>query len=66
MADSNAGVLLVEDHPDDAGFTVRALRKATPALNIVRVDESVKAFIYLFDETAQPATLESPALCCSI
>jgi two-component system, response regulator len=41
-------VLLVEDNPDDAEFTLRALRKANVALNIVLVDNGVKALDFVF------------------
>ena len=41
-------MLLVEDNPDDAEFTLRALRKANVALNIVLVDNGVKALDFVF------------------
>ena len=42
------GVLLVEDNPDDAEFTLRALRKANVTLNVVLVDNGVKALEFVF------------------
>jgi len=42
------GVLLVEDNPDDAEFTLRALRKANVSLNVVLVDNGVKALEFVF------------------
>lgn len=41
-------VLLVEDNPDDAGFTLRALRKANVALRIAVAEDGVAALDFLF------------------
>lgn len=41
-------VLLVEDDPDDAEFTLRAIRKINVGLRIVRVEDGVSALEYLF------------------
>jgi len=41
-------VLLVEDNPDDAEFTLRALRKANVALNVAHVDNGVIALDFMF------------------
>jgi two-component system, response regulator len=41
-------VLLVEDNPDDAEFTLRALRKANVSLRIGHVDDGVAALEFLF------------------
>ena len=41
-------VLLVEDNPDDAEFTLRALRKANVALNVAHVDNGVVALDFMF------------------
>lgn len=60
-ADSYVDVLLVEDDPDDAGFTQRALHKAMPALNVVRVDDGVKALNYLFG-AYRPLAAQTPTL----
>ena len=46
------GVLLVEDNPDDAEFTLRALRKANVSLNVVLVDNGVKALEFVFGSGA--------------
>jgi two-component system, response regulator len=48
MSGDEISVLLVEDNPDDAEFTLRALRKANVALNIVLVDNGVKALDFVF------------------
>ena len=47
MAD-DIDVLLVEDNPDDAEFTLRALRKANVALRIALVEDGVKALEFVF------------------
>jgi two-component system, response regulator len=41
-------VLLVEDNPDDAEFTLRALRKANVALRIAHVEDGVSALEFVF------------------
>jgi CheY-like chemotaxis protein len=41
-------VLLVEDNPDDAEFTLRALRKANVALRIALVEDGVQALEFVF------------------
>src|SRR5581483_1835052 len=41
-------VLLVEDNPDDAEFTLRALRKANVALRVALVEDGVKALEFVF------------------
>ena len=47
MAD-DIDVLLVEDNPDDAEFTLRALRKANVALRVALVEDGVKALEFVF------------------
>jgi CheY-like chemotaxis protein len=41
-------VLLVEDNPDDAEFTLRALRKANVALRVALVEDGVQALEFVF------------------
>jgi two-component system response regulator len=41
-------VLLVEDNPDDAEFTLRALRKANVALRVAVAEDGVAALDFLF------------------
>jgi two-component system, response regulator len=45
---SQIDVLLVEDNPDDAEFTLRALRKANVALQIALVEDGVSALEFVF------------------
>jgi two-component system response regulator len=47
MAD-DIDVLLVEDNPDDAEFTLRALRKANVALRVALVEDGVQALEFVF------------------
>jgi two-component system response regulator len=47
MSRHEVDVLLVEDNPDDAEFTLRALRKANVALDIVRVEDGVAALEFV-------------------
>lgn len=47
-ASDTVDVLLVEDNPDDAEFTLRALRKANVALNVAHVDNGVVALDFMF------------------
>jgi CheY-like chemotaxis protein len=55
MSRQDVDVLLVEDNPDDAEFTLRALRKAHVALNVVRVEDGVAALEFVFGTGAQSA-----------
>jgi CheY-like chemotaxis protein len=58
---SQIDVLLVEDNPDDAEFTLRALRKANVALQVALVEDGVSALEFVFRTGAHadrlPATL---------
>jgi two-component system response regulator len=61
MSDSDGiDVLLVEDNPDDAEFTLRALRKANVTLRVAVAEDGVAALDYLFrtgtHATRAPAT----------
>ncbi|MBK9702970.1 MAG: response regulator [Betaproteobacteria bacterium] len=47
--------MLVEDNPDDAEFTLRALRKANVALDVVRVEDGVAALEFVLGTGAQSA-----------
>jgi CheY-like chemotaxis protein len=46
-------VLLVEDNPDDAEFTLRALRKANVALRVALVEDGVQALEFIFGTGSQ-------------
>lgn len=48
MVDGRGKILLVEDNPDDAELTMRALRKAAIDRGVVHVDDGVKALDYVF------------------
>ena len=48
-------VLLVEDNPDDAEFTLRALRQANVALHVAVADDGVTALDFLFCTGAHAA-----------
>jgi len=43
-------VLLVEDNPDDAELTLRALRKSNAADRLLHVDDGAKAIEFLFGQ----------------
>ncbi len=43
-------VLLVEDNPDDAELTLRALRKTNAADRLLHVDDGAKAIDFLFND----------------
>lgn len=55
MSQHDIDVLLVEDNPDDAEFTLRALRKANIALDVVRVEDGVAALEFVLGTGAQSA-----------
>ena len=55
MSHHDIDVLLVEDNPDDAEFTLRALRKANVALDVVRVEDGVAALEFVLGTGAQSA-----------
>jgi len=48
MNGTDIDVLLVEDNPDDAEFTLRALRKANVAVRVAHVGDGVQALEFLF------------------
>lgn len=43
-------ILLVEDNPDDAGLTIRALKKHNLANNLLHLHDGEEALNYLFSE----------------
>lgn len=47
-------ILLVEDNPDDAGLTIRALKKNQLANNLVHLRDGEEALNFLFHNTANP------------
>lgn len=48
MLDSHVEILLIEDNPNDAELTIRALRKNHLSNSIVHVRDGVEAIDYLF------------------
>ncbi len=52
----NVDILLVEDNPDDAGLTIRALKKHHLANNLVHLQDGEEALNFLFspDHKKQP------------
>ena len=50
METGSRNILLVEDNPDDEALTVRALKRANVANNIVIARDGVEAVEYLFGE----------------
>jgi two-component system response regulator len=54
-------ILLVEDNPSDAEFTLRAIRKAGEATRVVHVEDGAEALDFLFAEGAFAARLGLPA-----
>ncbi|MGA8034195.1 MAG: response regulator [Casimicrobiaceae bacterium] len=53
-------VLLVEDNPDDAEFTLRALRKANLGLRVARVEDGVQALEFVFGTGSQAQRAGAP------
>jgi len=51
---SEVDVLLVEDNPDDAELTLRALRKSNVAERLLHVDDGAKAIEFLFGGAKPP------------
>ena len=41
-------MLLVDDNPDDAEFTLRALRRADPSLQVTTAEDGVQALDFMF------------------
>jgi two-component system response regulator len=50
MKNSIVEILLVEDNPDDAELTIRALRKSNLANNLLHLQDGEEALNYLFTE----------------
>ncbi|HMJ68859.1 MAG TPA: response regulator [Cyclobacteriaceae bacterium] len=48
--DEAVDILLVEDNPDDAGLTIRALKKHNLANNLVHLTDGEEALQFLFAE----------------
>jgi len=53
-------VLLVEDNPDDAEFTLRALRKANVALRVALVEDGVSGLEFVFRTGAHAERAPAP------
>ena len=48
--DESADILLIEDNPDDAGLTLRALRKNHLSNRVIHLRDGEEALDYLFSE----------------
>lgn len=48
IAQPPVDVLLVDDNPDDAEFTLRALRRAEPSLQVTVAEDGVTALDFMF------------------
>lgn len=55
MVADDIDVLLVEDNPDDAEFTVRALRRAHVGLVIVHLEDGIQALEFVLGTGAHAA-----------
>jgi len=58
--DTDVDVLLVEDNPNDAELTMRALRASVRGERFLHVEDGVKALGMLFAEGDAPARLAKP------
>jgi len=54
MSNSIVEILLVEDNMDDAGLTIRALKKNNLANHLLHLHDGEEALAYLFSEPANP------------
>lgn len=50
MNNNEVEILLVEDNPDDAGLTIRALKKQNLANNLVHLKDGAEALDFLFGQ----------------
>lgn len=50
IEDKIVEILLVEDNPDDAGLTIRALKKHNLANNLLHLEDGEEALNFLFSE----------------
>lgn len=50
MSDDQIEILLIEDNPNDAELTIRALKKRNLANHLLHIDDGEKALDYLFSE----------------
>ncbi len=50
MVQTAVEILLVEDNPDDAELTIRALKKNNLANNLLHLEDGQEALDFLFDE----------------
>lgn len=50
MKQTDAEILLIEDNPDDAELTIRALKKNNLANNLLHLDDGREALDFLFNE----------------
>jgi CheY-like chemotaxis protein len=59
---SSGTILLIEDDPNDADLTLRALRKADMTSRVVHVVDGEQAIAYLFGECETPLALPAVVL----
>lgn len=50
IEDKIVEILLVEDNPDDAGLTIRALKKHNLANNLLHLEDGAEALSFIFSE----------------
>lgn len=60
MSREPVDVLLVEDNPDDAEFTLRAIRKANVAVAVAHVADGVMALEFIFGAGAWADRCDAP------
>ncbi|HEX8546754.1 MAG TPA: response regulator [Cytophagaceae bacterium] len=54
MENKHVEILLVEDNVDDAGLTIRALKKINLSNNLLHLQDGEEALAYLFSKENQP------------
>jgi two-component system response regulator len=59
MSADDIDVLLVEDNPDDAEFTLRALRRAHVALAVVHLEDGIEALEFVLGTGAHAARVDA-------
>jgi two-component system response regulator len=59
MSADDIDVLLVEDNPDDAEFTLRALRRAHVALAVVHLEDGIEALEFVLGTGAHAARADA-------
>jgi two-component system response regulator len=59
MSADDIDILLVEDNPDDAEFTLRALRRAHVALAVVHLEDGIEALEFVLGTGAHAARADA-------